>query len=196
MISSYKEYLLYIEKDRYSKFGTNKWTISHRIKNWFLPDQVWKFQKKLRKLEYLHNCKTGVLFRIYRYFVFRSFQRLSVKLGFSIPINVFGPGLAIVHYGTIVINPSTRVGANCRIHTCVNIGTEAGFSDRAPVIGDNCYIGPGAKIFGNIKLGNGIAVGANAVVNKSFLEDGITIAGVPANKIGLVDTSKFINISE
>lgn len=48
-----------------------------------------------------------------------------------------------------------------------------------PVIGDNCYIGPGAKLFGDIRIGNNVAIGANSVVNKSF-EDNVTIAGVPA----------------
>lgn len=42
------------------------------------------------------------------------------------------------------------------------------------------YIGPGAKIFGKIKIADGIKIGANAVVNKSFLSAGKTIVGVPA----------------
>ncbi len=50
-------------------------------------------------------------------------------------------------------------------------------------IGNNVYIGPGARIFGDIEIADGIAIGANAVVNRSFLEPGITIAGVPARKI-------------
>jgi serine O-acetyltransferase len=104
-------------------------------------------------------------------------------LGFSIPINVFGPGLSIAHRGTIVVNHGARVGANCRLHVCVNIGTEAGKSNGAPEIGDNCYIGPGAKLFGPIRLGDNLAIGANAVVNASFPEGNMTIGGVPAKKI-------------
>lgn len=38
-----------------------------------------------------------------------------------------------------------------------------------PVLGDNVYIGPGAKIFGKVQIADGCKVGANAVVNKSFL---------------------------
>lgn len=110
-------------------------------------------------------------------------EKLSVKLGFTIPPNVFGPGLNIPHYGPIVINSNAKIGANCRIHNCVNIGTKAGFSDLAPKIGNNVYIGPGAKIFGDIEIADGIAIGANSVVNKSFIEKGIGIAGVPAKKI-------------
>lgn len=69
------------------------------------------------------------------------------------------------------------------MHACVNIGTKAGYEDVAPKIGDNVYIGPGAKIFGQIAIADGIAIGANSVVNKSFLEPAISIAGVPAKKI-------------
>jgi len=108
---------------------------------------------------------------------------MSILLGFTILPNVFGPGLSIGHRGTIVINPCAKIGANCRIHVCVSIGTEAGHTFKAPVIGDNVYIGPGAKLFGKIYIADGIAIGANSVVTKSFCEKNITIAGVPAKKI-------------
>jgi serine O-acetyltransferase len=65
----------------------------------------------------------------------------------------------------------------------VNIGTEAGKSKAAPTVGDNCYIGPGAKIFGEINIGPNTVIGANAVVNKSFPEGNQTIAGIPAKVI-------------
>ena len=45
------------------------------------------------------------------------------------------------------------------------------------------YIGPGAKIFGPIKIANNVAIGANAVVNKDCLEDNATLAGVPARVV-------------
>lgn len=108
---------------------------------------------------------------------------LSLLLGFSIPPNVFGKGLSIAHRGTIVVNSHTRIGDNCRIHTCVNIGTMPGVSAAAPIIGNNVYIGPGVKIYGKISIASGIMIGANAVVNKSFDEENICIAGVPASKI-------------
>ena len=44
------------------------------------------------------------------------------------------------------------------------------------------YIGPGAKLYGKITIGNNVAIGANAVVNKSFGSN-ITIAGIPAKII-------------
>ena len=54
---------------------------------------------------------------------------------------------------------------------------------RRFIIGDNVWIGPGAKIFGKIFIADNIAIGANSVVNRSFAEQNITIAGIPAKKI-------------
>jgi serine O-acetyltransferase len=156
------------------------------------PDPVWRFQTILRGLEYLHNRKHGPWVRVRKLLVYRRYLHVSRILGFTIPINVFGPGLSIAHLGTIVVNTGARVGANCRLHVCVNIGTEAGYSDKAPRIGDNAYIGPGAKIFGGITIADGCAIGANAVVNKSFLEPGSVIAGVPAKKVGEIDTGTIL----
>ncbi len=135
---------------------------------------------RMRKLEYAINCGKNPIRTFCRKILFR---KSSVKLGFSISPNTFGPGLSIAHRGTIVVNGGARIGANCRIHVDVNIGTEAGKSDAAPIIGDNCYLGPGAKIFGPIEIGSGTVIGANAVVNKSFPEGDQTLGGIPAKVI-------------
>lgn len=107
----------------------------------------------------------------------------GVICGFDIPINVFGKGLSIAHKGTIVVNGRAKVGDNCRIHTCVNIGTLPGSNGLAPSIGNNVYIGPGAKIYGNIKIADNIVIGANAVVGRNFEVPNICIAGSPARQI-------------
>jgi serine O-acetyltransferase len=143
-------------------------------------NEIYVFQMRMRKLEYALNCGKNPLGILYRKILF---HKSSVRLGFSISPNTFGPGLSIAHRGTIVVNGGARVGANCRIHVDVNIGTEAGKSDAAPTIGDNCYIGPGAKIFGPIEIGAGSVIGANAVVNKSFSEGNQTLGGIPAKVI-------------
>ena len=146
----------------------------------FLFDEVWRFQRLLRLYEYRRNCKGS---KVLLAFTALRFRRLSRMLGFTIPPNVFGPGLSIAHYGTIVVNSNARVGSGCRLHVCVNIGAQAGAENDAPTIGDNCYIGPGAKIFGRIVIGDNVAIGANSVVNKSFGLGGCTIGGVPARVI-------------
>lgn len=142
-----------------------------------ITNQIWQYQKALRKMEYLVNCRRSLLRRLIAGLRLRSLEQ---KLGFSIPLNVFGPGLAIVHRGPIIVNADARIGANCRIHACVNIGARAGFTGGAPSIGDNCYIGPGAVVFGPIRIGPDTAIGANAVVNRDFTDGGVTLAGVPA----------------
>ncbi len=187
MIKSKKDYLYYLEADRIAKAIPKKNSIIQKIKFLLFPNYVWIFQKTLRKLEYYKNCKSGLLAVINRFFIYRKFKRLSYKLGFSIPPNIFGPGLSIAHHGTIIVNGATKVGNNCRLHACVNIGSQAGYGSKAPNLGNNCYIGPGAKIFGEIIISDNVAIGANSVVNKSFSENNIAIGGVPAKKIADLD---------
>ena len=137
-----------------------------------IEDDIWRFERLVRKVEYYRNCKRSSLSRLYPKWLYYRFHILGRKLGFIIPPNVFGPGLAILHRGTIVVNFQARIGKNCRVNTCVNIGTDVKYLDKAPRIGNNVYIGPGAKIFGDIQIANDIAIGANAVVNSSFNEPG------------------------
>ena len=146
-------------------------------------------------MEYLYNCRRRnlpekIIFR----FRFLLFERYSMKYGFEVPINVFGPGLSIAHKGTIVVNPYSKVGSNCRIHVGVNIGNYAPLDenwvpDNVPVLGNNVYIGPGAKLYGKITIGDNASIGANAVVNKD-VPAGVTVAGVPAKII----SSKSSNV--
>ena len=197
MIQNKKDYLFYLDADRIA-LSVNKPVgggklLKFNLKQLLFPNEIWRFERTMRRLEYVTNCKKGLLKKIQLLFLKARYRRLSFKLGFSIPINVCGPGLALAHYGSIVINPTAVIGRNCLIHSGVNIGTQAGYSDRAPKIGDFCYIGPGAKLFGGITIPAHTAIGANAVVNKSFEEEYTSIAGVPAivKKTG-VETLDFI----
>lgn len=140
---------------------------------------VLRFQMRLRKIEYLNNVRKGNIFsRIQLFFLEVLNHQLAIRLGFSIPKNVFGPGLCLVHYGTIVVSPKAKIGENCRMPPSTSIGEY----DGAPVIGNNVYIGPGAKLFGAITIGNNVAIGANAVVN-SNIPDNVTVGGIPAKII-------------
>lgn len=167
MINNKRDYKYYLEQDRLQLGRSLK-------KPKPLTDPIWHFQLLLRKYEYISNTSNNKLLKkLYKL----RFRKMSIKLGFSIPINVFGPGLAIVHYGNIIINPDCHIGKNCRIHVGVNIG---GDPHQVPQLGDNCYLGPGAKLYGPISIGDNTKIGAGAVVNKSFPEGNCTLAGVPA----------------
>lgn len=188
MITTKEDYNYYLQQDALA-LGIDTSTFKNRVKALFYVN--YNFQKKLRKVEYYKNCKTGILSKIYYYYLYYNFRKYSLKLGFSIPENVFGPGLSIPHYGTIIVNSRARIGANCRIHAGANIG-ESGGVEGAPVIGNNVYIGPGAKIYGRISICDNIAIAANAAVNKSFLNEDKVIGGIPAREIGDVNIKKII----
>ena len=93
----------------------------------------------------------------------------------------FGENLKIYHKN-IVINDKAILGKNIILHGNNCIGNN-GKTEKCPVIGDGVDVGYGAVIIGNVEIANNIKIGANSVVTKSFMEEGITIAGVPAKKI-------------
>lgn len=176
MIQNKADYQYYLEQDK-KALGINRKRPS------LIGDEIWIFQRKLRKTEYLKNTSKGnIVKKIHYVLSMYLFHRLRVKYGFSIPLNVFGPGLSIAHRGTIVVNGNAKIGKNCRIQECTTIGATSG-NTNAPVLGDNVFIGSGARIIGGIKIADDVAIGANALVCKDVLEPGITIAGVPAKKI-------------
>jgi serine O-acetyltransferase len=179
MITDRKSYKVYCQADRLANSIPVREKTIKKIMQLVFPNPIRKFLFLLRKTEYIKNCKSGISGKIFYLFYFQKFIKISRKLGFSIPLNVFGPGLSIPHYGTIVVNPATKVGKNCRLHVCVNIGASGG-SELAPKIGDNVYIGPGAIIFGDIIIANNITIAANATVYKSIEITDVTIGGTPA----------------
>jgi len=184
-IRSREDYRRYLEADRRALEQTRK---RPRI----FGDGVWRFQRLLRAIEYHEACRPDSWYsRPLRTFLYLRLHLASIRLGFTIPPHVFGPGLSIAHRGTIVVNSCARVGANCRLHACTNIGSWSGAALEAPIVGDNVYIGPGAILYGPIVIADGIAIGANSVVNASFTEPNITIAGAPARKVRDAGTTRF-----
>ncbi len=87
-----------------------------------------------------------------------------------------GPGFVIVHSVGVVINTNVRAGRNIVIQHGVTLGAER---NLCPVLGDDIFIGAGAKVIGGIRVGSRVKIGANAVVTKD-VPDGATVVGVPA----------------
>jgi len=181
MIRTKEDYLYYLAEDRKALKEQKRSVFSQFIRDIFFPNFIYIFQRKLRKVEYFKNTQNNLFRKVFYLYLLSKYRRYQLKLGYSIPLNVCGPGLSLAHYGTIVINGNARIGANCRIHIAVNIGANGG--KKAPILGDNVYIGPGAKIFGDITIASNVMIGANSVVNKSIEEEGIVVAGIPAKKI-------------
>ena len=181
MITSRAQMREYIKADQKSLGGIGTKQV---IKSLFVPS-IWKFEKKMRQCEYWMN-RHDLLGRIIFEFKMMFYQRYGYKLGFEIGLNVFGPGLCLCHCGNIVVSNKSRFGCNARIHAGVNIGNFSRKAEEddnmAPTFGDNVYIGPGAKVFGKISIGNDVAIGANAVVTKD-IPDHVTVVGIPARII-------------
>lgn len=91
-----------------------------------------------------------------------------------------GGGLSLPHPNGIVIHGKAVIGVNCMIMQQVTIGMIE--VDEVPTIGNNVYIGSGAKLLGSIKVGNEASIGANAVVIKNVPPLN-TAVGVPAKNI-------------
>lgn len=144
--------------------------------------RIIKFQKIYRKLEYYNNCKKSPLFKPIKIYLFYKYDKLSIKYGFHIPINTIEEGLCIIHTGPIYINKNVKIGKYLRIHPMTTIGKNIGKNQDSPTIGNNVWIGPGSKIYGNISIGNNVVIGTNSVVTKSFPSN-LTIAGIPAKII-------------
>lgn len=135
-----------------------------------------RYCMRLRKTEYYKNTNKRIKYAVSKFLL----NRMQIQTGIIIPPNTVGKGLSIGHIGTIIINGKCKIGDNLKIHADVNIGANGGMP---PVIGDNCYIGPGAKIFGDIRISNNVFIGAGAVVNKDCTQEFGVYAGVPAKLV-------------
>lgn len=91
----------------------------------------------------------------------------------------FGDGLCIIHSNGIVINGNVKIGKRLHIEHQVTIGAE---KRHSPEIGDDVYIGAGAKIIGPVKIGDGARIGANAVVVHDVPAH-TTVVGIPAKPV-------------
>ena len=149
-------YARFVELDLRAQ-GLDSWRWWYRYR---YPEMY--YQTLLRRVEYLATRRDW-LGRLRWAFGRLRLARESVRTGISIPPGVFGPGLSIAHYGSIIVNDSSRIGAFCRIHSATNIGASHG---GTPTLGDYVYVAPGAVIHGPVKIGDGVAVGANAVVGR------------------------------
>src|SRR5262245_16693156 len=106
---------------------------------------------------------------------------------FAVDINPaarMGIGIMLDHGTGIVIGETAVVGDSCSILQNVTLGgTGKETGDRHPKIGSNVLLSVGAKVLGNIKVGDCSVVGAGSVVLKE-VPPRTTVAGVPAKTIG------------
>jgi serine O-acetyltransferase len=120
-------------------------------------------------------------------------SNLTYKLGISIsPSTKIGSGFYIGHFGGIIVNEQSVIGKNCNISQGVTLGqANRGKNKGYPTLGDNVYIGPGAKIVGAVKIGTNIAIGANCVVTKD-IPDNSVVVGIPGKVISQKGATEYV----
>jgi serine O-acetyltransferase len=95
----------------------------------------------------------------------------------TLPLDTkIGYGLRIPHNGPFVINGQSVIGENCIVHPNVLIG---GMRWKgSPTIGNNVFIGNGAKIIGHITVGDWVFISPLAVITKDVPSGAVVGAGV------------------
>lgn len=197
VVTTREELKFFMLADMMMNKRTFKYSIRQRFETFLSPDYVIQYLQAMRKTSFhkfkvshllqIKNSKCGVrcLFSIVYHFMcyalnYSRFSRLGVKLGFSIGYNTLGYGVWIPHHGTIIVGDSNRLGNFACLHSSICI------TSTGKTIGENCFIGTGAKLISHFDLGNNVQVGANSVVNKTF-KDKVCLVGSPATVKKLVD---------
>lgn len=107
-----------------------------------------------------------------------------------------GPGLYVGHWGCIRVSREVKMGANCNLSPMVIIGLGArGGRTGVPSLGDRVYVAAGAKVIGPIRVGNDVAIGANAVVCKD-VPDHVTVGGVPAEILSQNGSAPYLQVGQ
>ena len=134
----------------------------------------------------MHNKELCLFARILRdinFFLFNTYLPPSCQIGRGTLLGYKGMGT--------VIHPGSVVGRNCVIGHGVTLGTALPYSTNKPSpgprVGDNTFIGAGAKLLGNIEVGSNCTIAAGAIVLQNFPDNSI-IVGIPGRHIGTNDT--------
>jgi serine O-acetyltransferase len=185
---NYKDYRYLIQADLY-RIASNI-SFSKLILNLLFGESFkyifWmrtcRYLKEIKWLKYSFYLIALIMLNHYKY-----------KFGIGIPATVeIGPGFYIGHFGCIFVYPLCKIGKNCNLSQGVTLGkANRGKNKGYPVIGDNVYVGPGAKIVGSVHIGNNVAIGANCVVTKD-VPDNAVVVGVPGTVISYAGSNDYI----
>lgn len=136
--------------------------------------------KYLRYTAY-YEKKSGIFSHFLYVFYYCMTRHYFYKTRLAIGPNSCDWGIKIWHCGDIIINNAAKVGKNLTIYPGCIIGQKHSI-DEVPVIGDNCYMGAGSKVFGKVRIGNNVTIAPNAIVTCD-IPDNCIVAGIPAKII-------------
>ena len=157
-----------------------------------LREPGYQFTFWMRLCQYLYGTGWAKLgpYWIARLMVRRYRFKYGIQIEFTTQI---GPGFYLCHFGGIVVNRRCVIGKNCNLSHEVTLGGRSrGERAGCPVIGDNVYIGPGAKVIGKIEIGDEAAIGANCVVVNDVPAKGVAV-GIPGKVISDKGSQGLVN---
>lgn len=162
-------------KDQIKTIKNNDPAIHSLLEVFLYPSFISQLYHKISKFFYNHK-----LFFIARFLSEKGKRKTGIEIH---PGATIGRSLFIDHGTGVVIGETTIIGNNVTMFHGVTLGgTGKEKGKRHPTIEDNVYIGCGAKILGNITIGENSKIGANAVILKNVDKD-TTIVGIPGKPI-------------
>lgn len=127
-----------------------------------------------------YTVKPAIVRKLFSFVYKFLYKLVQILTGIEFPCEVeIGKRFIIDHFGGIVISGYAKFGDDCRIRNGVVVGLKNVDHVRAPVFGNHVDIGTGAKILGEITIGNNVHIGANAVVLTDVPDNAIAV-GIPA----------------
>ena len=189
----------YLKYDLYRYFypdnTVSKISLLRKVKIIILNQGIWAIvvYRFARWVNY--ECRSALLRKILMPIEVLLGLLIEILTGIKIWTNAdIGPGLYIGHFGGIFVR-AAKLGKFCNISQGVTFGLAGRGDNRGvPEVGDFVYVAPGAKVVGNIKLGDHVAIGANAVVTKD-VPDNAVAAGVPAKVISYDSSKDFVSFN-
>lgn len=162
---------------KYKKYG------GHFISIVFFTQGFWAiFQYRIAHAVY--KMKIPILKNILHFICLLWQKVVEITTGISMPASVqIGPSFYIGHFGGIIINAKTVIGADCNVSQGVTIGVSGqGVRRGVPKIGNRVYIGANSVLAGSIVVGDNVLIGACSLVNTDVNSNAIML-GVPAIQI-------------
>ena len=161
--------------------SSNKKVIFADIKRW----------SKIKNRDSKYHILTNFLYLLKQYKEYRTLFYYRIKpygkllsiwarpqVNLFLKSNDIGSGLFIQHGFSTTIS-AKKIGKNCWINQQVTIGYSGKHRNAHPTIGNNVKITAGAKVIGDIIIGDNCIIGANSVVVKD-VPDNCTVVGIPA----------------
>lgn len=190
----------YLRYDLYRYFYPNnevsKVHLSRMIKIVLSTQGIWAIVVYRLRRKIFFECNSKLIRFLLKppLFVMQMIVEMTTGIHVQPTIDI-GPGFYIGHFGNIFLGGHTKVGKFFNISQGCTVGY-AGRGEKLglPEIGDFVYLAPGSKVIGKIRIGNHVAVGANAVVTRD-VPDGAVVGGVPARVIGHGSSNDFVQFN-